>query len=72
MNRSEAFDVELGLDYRADVVDVRIADVTLVGTGMDGDAVSPEFLDIDGCLHHIGHIATARVAYRGNLVDVYA
>ena len=43
----------------------------LVGTWMDGNALRPEPLAVQGKFDHIGHIAPAGIAQRGHFVDVY-
>ena len=67
-----AFDVEFGRDEGADDPHVAVADVALVGTGMDGDAFRAEALAVEGGFRHVGHVAAAGVAQGGYLVDIYA
>ena len=63
--------VELRSNDGLDVVDVLIADMPLVGTGMYGDALSTEALAIDSKLFHIGSVAATCIADGGHLVDIH-
>ena len=72
----DAFGVALDIELRShgglEVVDIAVADVALVGTGMDSDALRAETLAVDGELEDVGRVAATRVADGGDLVDVDA
>ena len=45
--------------------------MTLVGTGMDGNAFRAKLLTVQSELDHIRHMPPTRIAQGGHLVDVY-
>ena len=45
--------------------------MSLVGAGVYGNSVCTKTLYVESCLKYIGSIATARIAYDGNFIDVY-
>lgn len=67
-----ALDIELGLEHLLEVGYIGVADMTLVGPWVNGDAVCAERLDVDSGFCDIWHIATAGVAYGGNFIDIDA
>jgi hypothetical protein len=38
---------------------------------MDRDALRAETFDVDGGFQDVGHIASARIAQEGDLIDIY-
>ena len=66
-----SLDVEFRTDERADFPDIGIADVPLVGSGVDGDSLGAEGLAVDGRLGDVGHISAAGVTDGGYFVDIY-
>ena len=65
-----AFDVEFSVYYRAQIEHILIADVALVRTRVDGDALGSEALAVDGHFDDVGVIASARIADGGDFVDI--
>jgi hypothetical protein len=65
-----AFDIEFGSDDLFDGVDVSVADMSFIGSGMDGDPIRAEFLGIYGGFDYIGIVATAAIAQGREFVDV--
>ena len=57
-----AFDVQFGCDDLFQIANVLIADMTLIGAWVYGDALRTEPFCIERCLYHIGNIPSARVA----------
>ena len=66
-----ALDVEFRRDGRPERAHIAVADVALVGAGVDGDAVGAETLAVQRNLQDIRQVAAAGVAQQGNLVDIY-
>ena len=65
-----AFDVEFGGKYGLEGPHVGIADMALVRTGVNRNALGTETFTVDGCFHHVGYVAAACIPQRGDLVDV--
>ena len=65
-----ALDVEFGTEYGFEGAYVRIADVALIRSGMDRDALCPKAFAIDCGTQDIRHVAAPRIPQRGDLVDV--
>ena len=65
-------DIELGRYDPFQLAHVGITNVSLVGTGVYGDAFRAKTLDILRCGDHIGHISATRIANYCNLIDIYA
>lgn len=65
-----AFDIEFGRDDIFDGVDVCVADMSFVGSGMDGDPVRTEFLGVYGGFRDIRVVAAAAVAQGREFVNV--
>lgn len=66
-----ALDVELGRKHPLERPHVVVADVARIGTRVHRDAVGSEALDVLRRAHDVGHVAAARIADDGNLIDVY-
>lgn len=71
LRRGIAFDVKLRSDPWTKIQDVLPADMPLVGPRMYGNTLSTEALTIQSHADNIGVVSTARIAQRGNLIDIY-
>ena len=66
-----AFDVKFGANQRAKLIHVVTANVSFVGTRVDGDALCAKSLTVNSHLLHIGKVATTSVSQSGYFVDIY-
>ncbi len=65
-----ALDIEFGGEHALERAHVVVADMTRIGARMHRDPLSAEALDVRGRAHHVGEVASARIAYHGNLIDI--
>jgi hypothetical protein len=63
--------VELRIHLCLQVKYVAITDVTLIGAGMNGDAISAEKLAVHSHLHHIREISAAGISQGRDFVYIY-
>jgi hypothetical protein len=64
------FNIKFGSDYFFNIKNILVSYVSLIRTGMNGDAVSAETLSVYGSFYHIRIIPTAAVAKCGEFVYV--
>jgi hypothetical protein len=64
------FNIKFGFDYFFNIKNILVSYVSLIRTGMNGDAVSAETLSVYGSFYHIRIIPTAAVAKCGEFVYV--
>lgn len=67
-----ALDIELGREHRSQIAHIRITDMSLIGTRMNGYSLTTKAFYIECRTHHIGQISATRIANNGYLVNVYA
>ena len=65
-----ALNVQFGFDDGFERVDIVVSDVSLVGSGVYGDALSPEGFAVFGYLQYVGDVAASGVAKSSCFVDV--
>ena len=65
-----AFDVEFRRDHLVQIQHVLVANVPLVGPGMDGDTLSAKAFAVQRHLYQVWVVATPRISDRGNLIDI--
>ena len=65
------FDIEFGRDDLFDGIDVCVADMAFVRTGVDGDAIGAKQLGIHCSFDHVGVIAAPAIAKGSKFVDIY-
>ena len=66
-----SLDIELGCDRAFDIAYVRVADMPLVGSRVDRDALRPEALRVESRLDDVRQIASPGIAQRGDLIYVH-
>ena len=70
LRRGIALNVKLRGEHGGEIVHVLPTDVTLIGTRMDGDALSTERLNVASSLQNVGTIPTSCITQRGNFIDI--
>ena len=66
-----SLDIELGGDRALDIAYVRVADMPLVGSRVDRNALRSETLRVESRLDDVRQIASSGIAQRGDLIYVH-
>ncbi len=66
-----AFDIKFRGANRLQFRYIRVVNMPLIGARMHGNSLPAEGFDVFGNLYQIGEIAAARVAQKGDFIDIY-
>jgi len=67
-----AFDIILSVNDWLQIAGILVANMTLVGSRMNGNALTSELLYVIGNFQKVVNAATASISQSGYFVDVYA
>jgi hypothetical protein len=59
------------MEFGAELEDIRAADMSLVGTRVDGDAVGAEAFAVESHFQYVGHISPSSITQGCDFVDVH-